>query len=263
MKSEENKIRFYHKQNIETVQGSSFHSFPMHSHRSYCLGIVTDGHIRLKFNQDQILLSKNDGYFIPPYTEHAILSVNNKPYHYYVVCIPDIFPDDCRPEKPAFFDASMGKNLQRVFQSFEKSKDCVKLSGDILNFVTQCPLLSTHTRRTKEREFILKSADYIQKHLDEPFHLQQLCSVIHVTKYHLVRSFKEQLGVTPYHYYVQEKLRSIRKDLLKGRSAEDLAYDYCFADQSHFCNTFKKYIGVTPGRYQESCSDDTVTEEPE
>jgi AraC-like DNA-binding protein len=60
------------------------------------------------------------------------------------------------------------------------------------------------------------------------------------------------MGVTPYQFYIQEKIKQIRKGLLKQQPISDLVFNFKFSDESHLCNTFKKHIGITPMQFKDS-----------
>lgn len=98
---------------------------------------------------------------------------------------------------------------------------------------------------------IISAKEYIEK-APTGFNIEALSKVVHISKYHLERKFKEQIGTTPYQFYISKKIKKIRQGLQSQLSLSDLAFDLGFSDQSHLCNTFKKYMGITPLQY--ACS---------
>lgn len=256
MKKEENRIGFQRHHNIEIVRGNSSHSFPMHSHDCFCIGIVTGGQIRFKINGAEYLLAKNSVYFVPPHIEHTILAVDKKPYDYQVICVPDMF---AAGEKAAefqqyIFNTAAGKRLVNALESYNSTRDYQKLYDCATGFIqdnvnANAKNIPLHQRNA---EPVAAMVNYIRKHLDEPFSLQKLCDYTHLTKFHLLRLFKEQMGTAPYQFYIQAKVRKIKQGLLAAQPAAELAYDLKFTDQSHLCNTFKKHVGVTPKQFRKS-----------
>lgn len=101
----------------------------------------------------------------------------------------------------------------------------------------------------------LQTEDYISKALDfistEPkqFSIEVLADAVHISKFHLERKFKEQVGITPYQFYLNEKIKKIRQGLLLHKSLSDLVFDLGFSDESHLCNMFKKHVGISPLQY--------------
>lgn len=78
---------------------------------------------------------------------------------------------------------------------------------------------------------------------------------VHLSKYHLIRKFKDRYGLSPYQYYMNLRIAKIRQGLLLGQALSDLSYQLGFSNQSHMCNVFKKYMGITPTQYQNGYMD--------
>lgn len=100
-------------------------------------------------------------------------------------------------------------------------------------------------------EMIVSAKDYIERAAKD-FNIDVLSQTMHISKYHLNRKFKEQLGITPYQFYINARVKKIRQGLNAQVSLSDLVYDLGFSDQSHLCNTFKKHMGISPLQYASS-----------
>ena len=63
--------------------------------------------------------------------------------------------------------------------------------------------------------------------------------------------FKQTFKVTPTNYIILLRMNSALQ-LLKdnGVTIKEIAFELGFTDNAHFCKTFKKYYGITPGEYQ-------------
>jgi AraC-like DNA-binding protein len=81
------------------------------------------------------------------------------------------------------------------------------------------------------------------------FTINALSKAMHVSKFHLSRVFRGQIGATPYQFYNKVRIKKIRQGLQAGLSPSDMAFDLNFCDQSHLCNTFKRHVGITPAQY--------------
>jgi len=80
--------------------------------------------------------------------------------------------------------------------------------------------------------------------------LDELAAELGWTKSYMIRKFRERYAMTPMEY--DRRLRVDRAaDLIltTNRKMEDIAETLGFCDVFHFIRTFKKYTGVTPGRY--------------
>jgi AraC-like DNA-binding protein len=254
LNKERNEIKFYRKNAIEIVHGNSSHSFPLHSHDCFCIGIVIDGKLNFKLNTEDLVLGKNEVYFVPPFTEHTISAIDNKPYSYQVICVPDMFTTIDHPLSfnTYVFDSRKGKVLLNELEIFKNSHNYQQLFDNMLEFIRANINPEKRLKKQRNTETVTPMAAYIQAQINEPFNLQNLCDFSHLTKYHLLRLFKEQMGVTPYQFYIQEKIRKTRQGLLEEQPAANIANDLEFSDQSHLCNTFKKHVGLTLKQFQKS-----------
>ncbi|MEX3968715.1 AraC family transcriptional regulator [Paraburkholderia sp. EG286B] len=91
--------------------------------------------------------------------------------------------------------------------------------------------------------------EYMRTQLCAPVTLDVLSAVGNVNKYHLIRSFKSLVGVTPARYHMQLRLIEARSQLRRGVEVQDVAFELGFYDQSHFINAFRKVLGVSPLRF--------------
>ncbi|WP_411679546.1 AraC family transcriptional regulator [Clostridium thailandense] len=260
MVKEKNKINFYRKINIEIVQGKSFHNFPKHSHNSFCIGIVMDGKIRLNFKGQEYLLEKNNVYFIPPFVDHKIETINKMQYEYTVICFNNDFIEQYNNillYKYVYRDEKVGLKILNILKRFDSTDNYLQLENDIKQFWREnIQKFSSSVKPIYNPEVIL-AVNFIKEHLEESFDLNKISDYTHISKYHLLRLFEKQMGVAPYHFYIQEKVKKIRQELLKNQTPANLAYNLNFSDQSHLCNTFKKYIGLTPIQFKKSYKEDT------
>lgn len=100
--------------------------------------------------------------------------------------------------------------------------------------------------------YVEQAKQYLQKHINKSFSLDELCKAIGINKSYLCRKFKEAEGVTIIHY-----LQGLRVDAAKNMlrySNQDLssiAVYLCFPSQSRFGEIFKQFTGTTPKKYRE------------
>jgi len=101
----------------------------------------------------------------------------------------------------------------------------------------------------QERSRIGRVADYLQAHYAEAVSLDDLAVLASMSAFHLVRSFKKELGLPPHVYLTQLRLQQARHLLAHGLGQAETAAAVGFYDQSALSRHFKKIYGVTPGQY--------------
>lgn len=91
---------------------------------------------------------------------------------------------------------------------------------------------------------------YIQKHLNEPFSLEDIARDSGYTPYYLSSLFKKETGCTLKNYVASEKLEAA-KLLLKNTSLSisEISDRLHFTNPSYFSALFKKQMGMTPTEY--------------
>jgi len=111
----------------------------------------------------------------------------------------------------------------------------------------------TSPRRTgDERDVVRKVRDYIDAHLAENTSLNELAAYVAMSPYHLLRVFRQEMGIPPHTYRIQQRIIHAKALLAAGVPIVDVAAATGFTDQSHFTNRFKAIVGVTPGIYSSS-----------
>jgi AraC-like DNA-binding protein len=116
--------------------------------------------------------------------------------------------------------------------------DLIKLKATIL-----------HNDEIKENqnEAIDRAINFITHNYKSSFSLDELAEQSFLSKFHLLRIFKNKTGLTPYTYQIQLRLNEARRLIFQDKSLTEIAYELGFTDQSHFTNTFKKYAnGANP-----------------
>jgi AraC-like DNA-binding protein len=90
---------------------------------------------------------------------------------------------------------------------------------------------------------------YLESNFAMPVKLDELSLECGVSPFHLIRSFRDSVGMTPHAYLMQVRANRARDMLGAGEGISTVAYRCGFVDQSHLTRTFKRIFGVTPGAY--------------
>lgn len=93
-------------------------------------------------------------------------------------------------------------------------------------------------------------ADYIEKHIGEGISVEELARQVHMSKYHFLRKFKEQTGVTVHSFVLNKRLIQASEELLQGVNMTQVWQNAGFADYSSFLRNFKRAFGMPPGKYR-------------
>lgn len=87
---------------------------------------------------------------------------------------------------------------------------------------------------------------YLSEHLTEENSAEALSRRFAVSKYHMMRKFKQATGTTIHSYLTSKRLLLARERILGGQSATAACYDCGFRDYSAFSRAYKKLFGTSP-----------------
>ena len=110
-------------------------------------------------------------------------------------------------------------------------------------------------KNLRARKEFTKSVSSAKKYIENTLsecNLDTLSDTVYVSKYHLNRIFKEELGISPYQFYISQRVKRVKQGLQADLPLSDMVYNLGFCDQSHLCNTFLKHVGISPMQYTRS-----------
>jgi AraC-like DNA-binding protein len=84
---------------------------------------------------------------------------------------------------------------------------------------------------------------------DDWVDLTTLADEAGISRFHLLRSFKQKYGLPPHAYQIGLRIGKAQRLLRRGLPAAQVAVECGFTDQSHLTRHFKKTLGMTPGRF--------------
>lgn len=149
-----------------------------------------------------------------------------------------------------FFDMSIGElrniNMEVDAIKFRKPIDIeiLKHSKDINEMISFYELIF--------EDLLANEYALIAKLMDEiglENNISEISESIGVSRRHLARVTKEQLGISPKSYVNIIRFIKAKKMLLEGERLSDIVYECGYYDQSHLTKAFKKYTGKTPTDY--------------
>jgi AraC family transcriptional regulator of adaptative response/methylated-DNA-[protein]-cysteine methyltransferase len=91
---------------------------------------------------------------------------------------------------------------------------------------------------------------YIEQHLDEPLTLARLGSEFHQSPFHLQRTFKSVLGITPRAYADSCRMNQLKGNLRAGHSVTRSMYDAGYSSSSRLYERTASQLGMTPDKYR-------------
>lgn len=91
---------------------------------------------------------------------------------------------------------------------------------------------------------------YIEQHLDEPITLANLSAEFRQSAFHLQRTFKAVLGITPKQYADSCRMRGFRQKLKAGHSVTRAMHDAGYSSSSRLYSRTASELGMEPAKYR-------------
>jgi AraC-like DNA-binding protein len=94
---------------------------------------------------------------------------------------------------------------------------------------------------------------YIKKHIYSPSKLTiaNLANEFHLAPGYISNFFKKHVGESIKQYITRYKMKLIEVRLTYSQnSVSEIAYEFGFTDESHFCKQFRKLYGITPTQFK-------------
>jgi len=111
------------------------------------------------------------------------------------------------------------------------------------------PSVSAGRREHGEHAAVRRARLHLVEQWDQPVSLAELAGVAGLSRFELIRRFRQQNGLTPYAFQRDLRIDRARAMLVDGVPAAAVAAACGFADQPHLSRVFKRLVGVTPGAY--------------
>jgi len=91
---------------------------------------------------------------------------------------------------------------------------------------------------------------YIEQHMDESVTLDQLGKVFGLSPFHLQRTFKKAIGITPKAYADSCRMGLLKRNLQSGRNVTDALYEAGYSASSRLYERTASHLGMTPDKYR-------------
>lgn len=105
---------------------------------------------------------------------------------------------------------------------------------------------------------IMTSAYTLWRNPENNLYVQNMAEEIYFSKSHYIKRFKQNIGMTPHKFQLQNKVRKAQRMIENGKHLTEIALHLGFYDQSHFIKCFKSVVGITPTEYKQSFKKITI-----
>jgi AraC-like DNA-binding protein len=242
------------------------HSFAPHAHDGFAIGVILVGAERFRYRGGDHTAAAGDVVIINPGEIHTGQAATPSGWAYRMLYpsaaivqrAAEQLAGRARPlphfPQPVVRDDAQAEALRELHRALEAPLE--PLERDTLFLAAMAHLVARHADREPAanmpraaREGVARARKFLEQHHAEHPSLDQLAAHVGLSPFHLLRVFKQETGATPHAYLTHVRVAHARRLLAAGLPPADVAAQTGFADQSHLTRTFKRIVGVPPGKY--------------
>lgn len=213
----------------------STQTYKRHCHPQLSIGAIVEGQTCCVSDGKEFILAPGDLIVIPAYVPHSCNPVVGQPRSYHMLYLDT--------ELPMAFQVIRDPTLFKHYLDIVETMSPASVET-LLSALPRCADKSVALRSTSQQVQQAFLTD-----LAAPPSLDELAQRFSLRKETLIRTFRQDTGLTPGSFLNISRVEYAKARLRAGDDIADVGYQSGFADQSHFHKTFVSYTAATPRQY--------------
>jgi len=244
------------------IGAAGLYSTRSHSHRELSIGFIDTGYSQVFCNQLDFFMKPGSVIFIPPECVHLCEPENSEIYRFKMLYIDSewfrsIFgmdPVKMVPIATVLKERDLG-TTRSFFEAFTAHEEILKKESDCIYFIGHL-MFDVFRIREKDPSIgavsgrVETAKQFLENNFSNAIALSELESVSGLSKFSLLRKFKNEVKLTPHAYLINIRINHARTLLKEQDNIAAIAAECGFYDQSHLSKTFRHYFGMTPHDYR-------------
>lgn len=154
-----------------------------------------------------------------------------------------------------FEDADLADALMKLDRLVTRDGDLTDLYAESLGLFISARMLELSRADVEpprphsgSRSRMAVLEDYLRSNIGKPVSIEDLAGMAGLSRFHLIRSFRDVFGQTPYQYFLRLRMDEARR-LLQSTNLQvsEIGARVGFSSSTQFVKMFRALEGVTPG----------------
>lgn len=249
---------------------------PYHRHDAFEIFLFLNGNRKMCIEKSCFMCRPGDMFIISPNQLHAGLCEEDCTYDRIVVNVKKQVLDGLSQKGVNLGECFVFENINQIKHTnlsvserdeiidlYEKYRRSIKAGGFGQSLLTETYMtqllilvnrlfLSPSDKKESENlmpGLISDVMTYIHHHLAEEITLGGLAEKFYFDERYISKCFKQHTGITIREYIFDQRIELAKRQLVQGRNVSEACYASGFNDYANFLRSFKKHVGVSPGRY--------------
>lgn len=271
------KVKFWlipQLNNLELLHATYVnHSFTKHIHECFAIGVIEQGALKFSYRGEKVVAPSGYINLVIPGEAHDGSALSNEGWTYRMFYLQPKLLEQAAYEltgkiqQTPFFTAGVIKDdsLAKFIRNFHLLMEnpnipLLEQQSQLLMMLTE--FIARHGAERlsvrgvgNETQAVQLVREYIEDTYSENISIKNLSKLCNLSPFHLIRVFKESIGVPPHAYLKQVRIKRAKALLAQKFSISFTANEVGFTDQSHFSKQFKQITGITPNKYSNIIQD--------
>ena len=249
-----------------------------HTHDEYAIGVTVDGLETMRYRGEKIYSAAGSVVVVEPGEAHT--GGPARPEGFAYLCLypgadllgaataaePGPVPGEPHFRNPIIDDVRLGEALRLAHRALRLGEDPLEGEARLLGVLgalvqrhaVHGPKAAPQRGRPDAARIARQVAARLSDELTTPPTLAEMAADLELSRYQLLRAFRDAVGMPPYAWLAQHRVTRARTLLDAGHRPAEAATLVGFADQAHLTRWFRRVLGVTPGAYRNSVQDSTT-----
>jgi AraC-like DNA-binding protein len=253
-----------------------------HTHDEYAIGVTVAGLETMRYRGETIYSAAGSIVVIEPGEAHT--GGPARPEGFAYLCVypgaellgaatvaePGPVPAEAHFREPIIDDVGLGGALRQAHRALRLGADLLEgesrllgvLGALIRRHAMHGPVAAPPPGRADAARIARRVAARLSDELTAPPTLAEMAAELELSRYQLLRAFRDAMGMPPYAWLAQHRVSRARALLEAGHRPAEAATLVGFADQAHLTRWFRRVLGVTPGAFRSSVQETAVRRPP-
>jgi AraC-like DNA-binding protein len=247
----------------ELYDGEDIETFATdwHFHEGWQLVALTKGERHYQLRNGSVIARPGRLIVLPPRIVHKARCIERGKTSFKIATIPKVSFDvgaasaAISQSAPRMVDAFV--SVFRMLTSADHGKAKAMILCRLQEILAES-ISTSGSSSSKLPPLVLEIESYMLERLDQVPSLDQLSSLVGLSRYHFAHTFSKHVGLSPLAFHSRARLMRARQLIAQGWSLAETAAYLKFSDQSHFGRHFKRVYDMTPGEYQQNVAGNDI-----
>lgn len=227
------------------------HGAKVDVHRHHCFQIVVSINQPFECTLGGELYKNMTGFIINQNVPHSCRGPNASVFVYLVDAesyygwqLKEMLAGETFVQTDAFFFDDQRKAYFAEGNQLLPKESLRQMADEVFDIILSAP--TEQPSETVLDERVLKAVEFVETRLQENLRLEDVADLMRLSPERARHLFAQATGVPFSQFVLWRRLRNVITLVLRDHSSmSDAALESGFADQAHFCRTFKRMFGVS------------------